>query len=122
VTAAVKEARPIVCVNCNGVLDAYTRWRGPHHFDPPRAAARQFLEALVARGYGVVIFTTRFPDDVWRWLDEYGLRATVRHVTDRKRAAHVVIDDRALCFRGVFDCTLHQVDRFLAHWEADAGR
>lgn len=114
----MNEARPIVCVDLNGVLDSYTGWRGPQHFDPPRAGARHFLEALVARGYCVVIFTTRFPDDVWRWLDQYGLRDLVQDVTDRKPAAHVFVDDRAVCFRGDFDATLEELERFSAHWEA----
>jgi hypothetical protein len=118
----VKGTRAIVCVDFNGVLDSYHGWRGPQHFDPPRPGARQFLEALEARGYDVVIFTTRFPDDVWRWLDVHRLRDLVRDVTDRKPAAHVFIDDRAVCFRGDFDRTLDEVDRFLAHWEADASR
>ena len=37
-------------------------WRGADHFDPPRPGARAFLEALVSRGYEIVIFTTGWPD------------------------------------------------------------
>ena len=107
----------IVCVDFNGVLDSYSGWRGPAHFDPPRPGAREFLQALGARGYGVVIFTTRYPDDVWRWLDTFGLRGLVQEVTDRKPAAHVFVDDRAVCFRGDFGRTLEEIDTFSAHWE-----
>jgi hypothetical protein len=109
---------PIVCVDFNGVLDSYSGWRGPAHFDPPRPGARGFLEQLVARGYAIVIHTTRYPDDVWRWLHEFELAALVQEVTDRKPAAHVFVDDRAVCFRGDFDATLAEIDRFVAHWEA----
>ena len=28
-------ARPIACIDLNGVLDSYTGWQGPAHFDPP---------------------------------------------------------------------------------------
>jgi len=38
-------------------------------------------------------------------------------VTDRKPAAHVFVDDRAVCFRGDFDATLRDIDTFSAHWE-----
>jgi hypothetical protein len=107
----------ILCVDFNGVLDSYSGWQGPDHFDPPRTGARQFLEALASRGYDVVIFTTRYPDDVWRWLKEFGLEALVREVTDRKPAAHVFVDDRAVCFRGDFAATLEEIDTFAAHWE-----
>jgi hypothetical protein len=107
----------IVCVDLNGVLDAYTGWRGPEHFDPPRPGARAFLDALRQRGFDVVIFTTRHPDGVWQWLHTHALADGIVEVTDRKPAAHVFIDDRAICFRGDFDATLKQVDAFTAHWE-----
>jgi hypothetical protein len=55
---------------------------------------------------------------VWRWLREHGLHDLVSDVTDRKPAAHVFVDDRAVCFRGDFDETLRRIDSFVAHWEA----
>lgn len=109
---------PIVCVDLNGVLDAYTGWQGADHFDPPRAGARAFLQALTRRGYRVVVFTTRHEEGVWRWARAHGLDDLIADVTDRKPAAHVFVDDRAVCFRGDFDATLEQIDRFAAHWEA----
>jgi len=111
------DSRAIVCVDLNGVLDAYTGWRGAEHFDPPRPGAREFLAALRERGLRIVIFTTRYPDDVWRWLRQHGLADFVEDVTDRKPAAHVFVDDRAVCFRGDFGATLHEIDAFAAHWE-----
>jgi hypothetical protein len=109
----------IICVDFNGVLDAYQGWRGAKHFDQPRAGAREFLEALVGRGYAVVVFTTRFAPDVWRWLCDHGLDHLVNEVTDRKPAAHVFVDDRAVCFRGNFASTLDEIDGFAAHWGDD---
>ena len=108
---------PIACVDLNGVLDAYTGWKGARHFDPPRPGARAFLDALAARGFRIVVFTTRYADDVWAWLRQYGLADRITEVTDRKPAAHVFIDDRAVCFRGDFDATLREIDEFAAHWE-----
>jgi hypothetical protein len=112
---------PVVCVDFNGVLDTYTGWRGPAHFDPPRPGARAFLQALAARGYAVVVFTTRYPDDVRAWLQEFGLNGLVREVTDRKPAAHVFVDDRAICFQGDFNATLAEIEAFRAHWEIGGG-
>ncbi len=109
--------RPIACVDFNGVLDSYTGWKGPLHFDPPRPGVREFLVALRERGFAVVVFTTRFADDVWQWLREHQLADLVSDVTDRKPAAHVFVDDRAVCFRGNFVDTLREIDAFAAHWE-----
>jgi hypothetical protein len=108
---------PIACVDLNGVLDSYTGWKGAGHFDPPRCGAREFLGALSHRGYRVVIFTTRFDQDVWAWARAHGLDHLIDAVTDRKPPAHVFVDDRAVCFRGDFDATLREIDAFVAHWE-----
>lgn len=112
------DERPIVCVDLNGVLDAYTGWRGAEHWDEPRAGAAEFLRSLRARGYRIVIHTTRWADDARAWLAAHDLLSLVDDVTDRKVAAHVFIDDRAICFRGDFDATLDEVDHFRAHWES----
>jgi hypothetical protein len=110
-------SRPLVCVDLNGVLDAYTGWKDPDHWDPPRAGARAFLESLHAHGFDVVVFTTRHPTGVRRWLREHHLHDLVLAVTRRKPPAHVFIDDRAICFQGDFDQALKQVIGFKAHWE-----
>jgi hypothetical protein len=37
--------------------------------------------------------------------------------TRKKPAAHVFVDDRAVCFTGDFDDALARVAQFKAHWE-----
>ena len=107
-----------VCVDVNGVLDAYTGWRGADHWDPPAPGARAFLAALHARGWRIVVFTTRHAPGVRAWLARHDLARFVDEVTDRKPPADVFVDDRAVCFRGDFDQTLRDVLAFAAHWEA----
>lgn len=109
--------RPLACVDLNGVLDSYSGWKDPDHWDPPRPGARAFLEGLAAQGFDVVIFTTRHHAGVRSWLREHGLLDAVAAVTRRKPPAHIFIDDRAICFRGDFDDTLRQAAAFKAHWE-----
>jgi beta-phosphoglucomutase-like phosphatase (HAD superfamily) len=109
--------RPIVCVDLNGVLDAYTGWKHANHWDAPRAGAQEFLRALTERGFDVVVFTTRHHAQVRPWLRQHGLLTYVSAVTRKKPPAHVFVDDRAVCFRGDFQDTLEQVVQFKAHWE-----
>jgi cation transport ATPase len=109
--------RAIVCVDINGVLDNYRGWQGAEHWDPPRAGAREFLQALQQEGYDVVVLTTRWHEDARAWLERHGLLEFVCEVTDRKPAAHVFVDDRALRFEGDFDATLREIRTFSAHWE-----
>jgi hypothetical protein len=109
--------RPIVCVDLNGVLDSYTGWKEPDHFDPPRPGAAAFLRSLIEQNFDIVVFTTRHPAQVRRWLREHGLMQYVSAVTRRKPPAHGFVDDRAVCFTGDFDETLRRVAGFKAHWE-----
>jgi hypothetical protein len=111
------DPRPIVCVDMNGVLDMYTGWKDADHWDRPRAGAIDFLRQLRGNGFRVVVFTTRYADDVWRWLHTHGFAAYVDAVTDRKPPAHVFVDDRAVRFTGNFAETLRQITDFTAHWE-----
>jgi len=50
-------SRPIVCVDLNGVLDAYTGWKHAGHWDPPRPGARRLdvslgMERVVGEPFG----------------------------------------------------------------------
>src|ERR1044071_3292150 len=86
------DPRPVVCVDLNGVLDHYTGWQGPEHWDLPRPGAEEFLRELNEHGYRVVVFTTRWADDARAWLERHGLARWVSEVTDRKLAAHAFVD------------------------------
>ena len=111
------DERPVVCVDLDGVLNAFDGWKGADHFHPPREGAREFLEELNRLGYRVVVFTVRWAPHVEQWLARHGLTKLVSEVTDRKPPAHVYIDDRAICFQGDFADALEKVGRFKAHWE-----
>ncbi len=109
--------KPVVCVDLDGVLNAFDGWKGADVFHEPRPGAREFLKALDALGYSVVVFTCRWAPHVEQWLASHGLSEYVAAVTDKKPAAHVYVDDRAICFQGDFQRTLAQISGFKAHWE-----
>jgi hypothetical protein len=109
-----------VCIDLNGVLDTYAGWQGEVTWHPPRPGAREFLQALRAQGFEIVILTVRAPADARRWLQEHALLDYVDAVTDHKPPAFVYVDDRAICFRGQFDQTLRELARFEPHWRSGA--
>ncbi|HXS93251.1 MAG TPA: hypothetical protein VN736_01535 [Candidatus Limnocylindrales bacterium] len=109
--------KPIVCVDLDGVLNAFDGWRGADFFHPPRPGARDFLRTLNEQGYEVVVFTVRWGPHVEEWLKQHGLAEFVSRVTDKKPPAHVYVDDRAVCFQGDFEATMRQIAGFRAHWE-----
>lgn len=111
----------VVCVDLDGVLNLFDGWRGADFFHPPRPGAREFLRSLRERNFRVVVHTVRWAPHVWEWIREHGLEAYVDSVTNQKIAAHVYIDDRAICFEGDFDETLTRVACFTPYWEEAAG-
>jgi hypothetical protein len=112
--------RPVVCVDLDGVLNEFDGWKAPEYFHPPRTGAREFLEGLEALGYEVVVFTVRWAPWVEGWLRQHGLASYVSRVTNEKCAAHVYVDDRAVCFTGDYAATLERIAKFRAHWETSA--
>jgi hypothetical protein len=112
-----EDEKPIVCVDLDGVLNAFDGWKGPEFFHPPRPGAREFLEQLNHRGFRVVVFTVRWAPHVESWLARHHLSELVWLVTDKKPAAFVYVDDRAICFDGDFDKALREIGGFKAHWE-----
>jgi hypothetical protein len=113
-------ARPVVCVDLDGVLNLFDRWQTPEFFHPPRPGAREFLVRLNQAGYRVCVYTCRWYEWVEKWLDENDLRAYVEQVTNQKIPAEVYLDDRAVCFKGDFDEAYRQIVNFRPHWECGA--
>jgi hypothetical protein len=99
-------------------LNLFDGWKGADYFHPPRPGAEQFLRALGEHNYRVIVFTVRWAEHVEQWLESHGLRHLVAEVTDKKPAAHVYLDDRAICFQGDFQQALRQIQDFKAHWES----
>lgn len=107
-----------ICVDFDGVLAIYDGWKGPEHLGEMREGADDFIKMLNYNlGYTVVIHTTRDPDAVWRWLVKNCLAHLVYGVTKEKVPALAYVDDRAICFRGNFDETLHVIRSFTPYWK-----
>jgi hypothetical protein len=105
-----------VCVDFDGVLAQYTGWKGPGIMGEVRPGAFEFLTGLDVLGYVVIVFTTRDPERVNRWLIDNGLIDLVDQITNQKLPAVAYIDDRALRFNGDFQATLVELQRFKPFW------
>lgn len=87
-------------------------------FAPIQTGLRAFLGALKDRGYEIIIFSARSPV---RLVEEFfkreGLTRYVDGFTRTKAPARLMLDDRAIQFRGDFSRALNEIDNFKPHWE-----
>ncbi len=106
---AVKQ-KPRVCVDLDGVLAQYDKWRGIEHFGDPVPGAQQFAKDL-AKIAAIVIFTSRCAQDVLEgsritpgtlrvhvieWLEKHKIPYTDVYIGQGKPRAAAFIDDRAI--------------------------
>jgi hypothetical protein len=111
-----------ILVDFDGTLHSYTtEWEAAHIIpDPPVPGAIDFLRQLHSAGYEIAIFTTRAESinakfAILDWLEKNGLERGIVNrlqVTDVKGRHHVLIDDRAIPFRGTFP-TADEIAAFL---------
>ncbi len=104
-----------ICLDLDGVLHQYTSpWTDEETIsDPPTPGAQTFCANLIARGFDVVVNSSRCrtPEGtaaVRCWLDRFGFPSEVA-VAGRKPSALVYVDDRGLRFEGDFASTLEMI-------------
>jgi hypothetical protein len=92
-----QKAGPTILVDFDGVIHNYSKgWLDGSAYDVPFDGARDGLKALEDLGYTVVIFSTRDRDQIREWLRKYDFEPY--DVTNEKRPATAIIDDRAIRF------------------------
>ena len=109
---------PMICLDFDGVIHTYTGWKGndPSAMDEPISGSQNAVREIQRLGYRVVIFTTRHRDAVLRWLERWGF--PILEVTDVKPPFKVLLDDRAVQFRGEWNQeVIDGLHQFKAHWE-----
>lgn len=91
--------RPTIAIDFDGVLHAYSKgWLDGSCYDDPNDGTAAALRELRLR-YRLVVLTARHDLDAVRtWLLKHGLLHFFEDITNRKPAAAVYLDDRALKF------------------------
>jgi hypothetical protein len=103
-------------VDFDGTLSDYHGWKGLTEVGPPLPKARKAM-ILLARKFKLVCFTTRSAEVVEPWLRAHGFPEM--EVTNVKKPAHLIVDDRALRFNGEWtDELLREIEDFAPHWES----
>jgi hypothetical protein len=103
-------ARRRVCVDLDGVLAKYDRWKGIDHFGAPIPGALEFMQKL-SKFSEITVFTSRCAQDVLEgsritpgqlrikvieWLEKHGFPYSDVYIGQGKPRAAAFIDDRAV--------------------------
>lgn len=107
-----------VVFDFDGVIHSYTSgWKGETCIpDPPVPGIMEAISGIRAKGYEVVVVSTRCNTHegrlaVYRYLAIHGIE--VDGVRKEKPPAIVYIDDRAICFDGHPETLLGKIEHFV---------
>jgi FMN phosphatase YigB (HAD superfamily) len=101
-------------IDFDGVLHDYHGWTGLTDVGKPIEKSRKAL-ILLSREYKLICFSTRPAEIIEPWLRHWGFPPM--EVTSEKKPAHLIIDDRAIQFKGEWtDELLEQIRQFKPHW------
>lgn len=110
-------ARKTLLIDFDGVLHQYTGEFTPN-LNPPLPQARAAC-CILAKKYRLVCFTSRPVEQVEPWLSRWAFPKML--VTNEKLPAFLIIDDRAICFQGVWtDNFIKSIAAFQPHWKTDS--
>lgn len=116
-----------ICVDFDGVLHSYVSgWQGFDVIsDPPVMGAFDWLSCLIADDrFRVCVYSSRSAhrsgiEAMKRWFAKHGLAKDEIdgiEFPEKKPPAWITLDDRAICFEGVFP-TADEVDNFLPWYQ-----
>ena len=98
----------VLCFDFDGVIASYDGWKGFDVLGQPNFEVIKAINELYEHGYFITIFTTRpFTPVMDNWLKYNGVKyhsvnsnAHNPPMTSQKPIYHVMIDDRALIYKG----------------------
>lgn len=107
-------SKPTLLLDFDGVLHQHDGTWSPLLSAPITHARRSCL--LLTRQFRLVCFTTRKPtEDVENWLKRHAFPPM--EVTDRKIPAHAYVDDKGICFPGMWsDAFIKAIVEFKPYW------
>lgn len=101
-------------IDLDGVLNTYVGGYQADFIPPIRQGAKEFLIALEPN-FELKLFTTRPAELAQKWLDDNEISHLFTEVTNIKKPAWLLIDDRCLTFNGDYDDLTTKIINF-APW------
>jgi hypothetical protein len=105
-----------IYIDFDDILSNYDDWEDVRNLAMPKKGVNNFLEKL-SKNYKIYIFTTKNREIVYKWMIRHHLNDYIEDVTNKKGAAFVYIDDRAIKFDGDYSKILNELENFKPHWQ-----
>ncbi len=100
-----------ILIDLDGVLNTYTGAYQEGYIPPISSGAKEFLEGL-AGDFDLKLFTTRPVQLAEKWLIDNNVANFFSDITNIKKTAWLIIDDRCLTFEGDFEKLALQINDF----------
>ena len=111
-----KSFKKKILIDLDGVLNEYGHEPFNENFIPKiKEGAKEFLEELY-KSADLYLFTTRNLLISAKWLINNKIDSYCQDITNIKIPSFLHIDDRCICFRGKYEDTLKEIEKFKVHW------
>lgn len=106
-----------IMIDLDGVLDNYSTY-DKDSIPEIKIGAVDFIERLDKTGkYELILFTTRSAKLATEWLIKNKIDKYFKDVTNVKYPAYIYLDDRAIQFRGDYETTFDEIEKFNVYWK-----
>ena len=106
-----------ILIDLDGVLNEYGKESYDENYIPKiKKGAKKFIVELSKLGE-LYLFTTRNLMLSTKWLIENNVDEYFKDVTNTKLPSYLYIDDRCICFKGVYNQTLKDIKEFKVYWK-----
>ena len=106
-----------ILIDLDGVLNEYGKEAYDEDNIPKiKDGAKDFIKEL-AQEAELYLFTSRNLMLAAKWLIENKIDKYFKDVTNTKLPSYLYIDDRCICFKGVYENTLKDIKEFKVYWK-----
>ena len=106
-----------ILIDLDGVLNEYGKEKFDENYIPEiKEGAYEFLEKL-SQNAELYLFTTRNLMLAAKWLINNNLDKFFKDITNVKLPSYLYIDDRCICFKGDYNKTFDEIEKFRVYWK-----